>query len=199
MVEYERGEVMDQNKIGLFIKRKRIEKGLTQEQLANILYVSSKTISRWERGLNIPDIAILETLAIELGVSVNELMIGEENKIVDNPNISIHYSIKERLFKIKKIKKYCLVILIISLLILIDVSYGYFSTSLSWQIYNKEFFPHGILFSLIFNNYAVINIEGIFLTEMFYIFMIIFIINMILIIFLVYLSYLETKLDIDLK
>ena len=52
---------MNQDKIGLFIKRKRIEKGLTQEQLANLLYVSSKTVSRWERGLNIPDISKFES------------------------------------------------------------------------------------------------------------------------------------------
>lgn len=76
---------MNQEKIGLFIKRKRIEKGLTQDQLANLLYVSSKTISRWERGLNIPDISILENLSIELGVSVNEIMLGEENKDMIDP------------------------------------------------------------------------------------------------------------------
>ena len=101
---------MNQEKIGLFIKRKRIEKGLTQDQLANLLYVSSKTISRWERGLNIPDISILENLSIELGVSVNEIMLGEENKDIIDTNTTIQYSQKEKILKIRKIKKYILII-----------------------------------------------------------------------------------------
>lgn len=43
---------MNQEKIGIFIKRKRIERGLTQEQLATNLNVSPKTVSRWERGVS---------------------------------------------------------------------------------------------------------------------------------------------------
>ena len=177
---------MNQEKIGLFIKRKRIEKGLTQDQLANLLYVSSKTISRWERGLNIPDISILENLSIELGVSVNEIMLGEENKDIIDPNITIQYSQKEKILKIRKVKKYLLIILIFSLILLLDVSYGYFSTSLNWQINDKMFFPQGILFSLLFNDNLISNLYGIHLTQMFTIFMNILFMNIILVIILVY-------------
>lgn len=188
---------MNQEKIGLFIKRKRIEKGLTQDQLASRLYVSSKTISRWERGLNIPDISILESLSIELEVTVNELMLGEENKTINDPNTIIQYSQKEEILRIKKYKHSILLILCFTLVILLDVSFGYFSTSLSWQINNHMFFPYGILFSLLFDVSS--NYEGILLTQMFYIFMIFLIINIILVFIYVLISLKENKIEINSK
>ena len=48
---------MDTKKIGKFISENRKRKGLTQEQLGNILGVSNKTISRWENGNNMPDLS----------------------------------------------------------------------------------------------------------------------------------------------
>ena len=68
---------MDQERIGKFIAALRKEKGMTQEQLAENLGVSSKTISRWENGKNMPDYSILEDLTDELGITVNELIRGE--------------------------------------------------------------------------------------------------------------------------
>ena len=55
----------------------RKEKGLTQEQLGAKFGVSGKSVSKWERGVNAPDIAILEKLSNELNVSINELLKGE--------------------------------------------------------------------------------------------------------------------------
>lgn len=49
---------MDQKKIGAFMKELRKEKGITQEALAEILYVSGRTVSRWETGSNMPDLDI---------------------------------------------------------------------------------------------------------------------------------------------
>ena len=54
---------MDQIKIGAFLKTLRREKNMTQEQLAEQLGVSSRTVSRWETGSNIPDISLLAELA----------------------------------------------------------------------------------------------------------------------------------------
>lgn len=54
---------MDQNKMGLFIKDMRKEKGFTQEQLAETLGVSNRSISRWENGANMPDFDIVIHLA----------------------------------------------------------------------------------------------------------------------------------------
>ena len=48
---------MDQMKIGVFLKELRKEKNLTQEQLAERLHVSGRTVSRWETGKNMPDIS----------------------------------------------------------------------------------------------------------------------------------------------
>ena len=54
---------MDQKKIGAFLKALRQEKEMTQEQLAEQLGVSNRTISRWETGSNMPDISLLVEIA----------------------------------------------------------------------------------------------------------------------------------------
>lgn len=67
---------MDNHKIGAFIAQRRREKGLTQQQLADRLFLSNKTISKWERGAGGPDTAPLPDLAKALEVSVDELLAG---------------------------------------------------------------------------------------------------------------------------
>lgn len=69
---------MDQITIGRFIAKKRKEQSLTQEQLAERLGVSNKTVSKWETGKCMPDYAVVKNLWGELKVSVSELMDGEE-------------------------------------------------------------------------------------------------------------------------
>ena len=76
---------MDQISIGKFIAQKRKEQNLTQEQLAERLGVSNKTISKWETAKGLPDIMLIEPLAKALGVSVVELMSGDT---IINKNIS---------------------------------------------------------------------------------------------------------------
>ena len=68
---------MEQQKIGKFIHDLRKEKELTQKQLADLVGVSDKTISKWETGRGIPDTAIMSELCNVLGISVNELLSGE--------------------------------------------------------------------------------------------------------------------------
>ena len=68
---------MDQEKIGKFIKAKRGEKKITQEELAKELGVNNKTVSRWETGKYMPDLSLFPMLSKVLGVSVNDLMSGE--------------------------------------------------------------------------------------------------------------------------
>ena len=68
---------MDQIKIGKFLKELRKEKGITQEQLAEILGVSNRTISRWETGNNMPDISLLVVIADFFEVSILEIINGE--------------------------------------------------------------------------------------------------------------------------
>ena len=68
---------MDQIKIGVFLKELRKAKGLTQEQLAEALDVSSRTVSRWETGNNMPDISMLVEIAVFYDVSIPEIVQGE--------------------------------------------------------------------------------------------------------------------------
>ena len=78
---------MDLDKIGKFIALNRKNKGLTQEQLAEKLGVTNKTVSRWETGKYMPDLSLLKPLSEELGITLNELLSGEkieEQKIVEN-------------------------------------------------------------------------------------------------------------------
>lgn len=70
---------MDQIAIGKFIAQKRKEQNLTQEQLAERLGVSNKTISKWETAKCMPDYAVVKKLCEELKVTISELMDGEEN------------------------------------------------------------------------------------------------------------------------
>ena len=68
---------MNQQKIGEFLKHLRREKGLTQEQLAERFSVSSRTVSRWETGSNMPDVGMLVELADFYDVDIREIIDGE--------------------------------------------------------------------------------------------------------------------------
>ena len=61
---------IDNQKFGRFVAALRKEKGYTQKELAEKLFLSDKAISKWERGLSLPDIALLEPLSDILGVTV---------------------------------------------------------------------------------------------------------------------------------
>lgn len=67
---------MDSKKTGAFIAMLRKEKKLTQMELAQLLHVSDKTISKWETGRGMPDTALLKPLSEALGVSIGELLTG---------------------------------------------------------------------------------------------------------------------------
>ena len=71
---------MNLNKISNFIKLKRKELGITQEELAKKLFITEKAISRWETGRGTPDISLLIPLAKELKIDVSELLNGEEKR-----------------------------------------------------------------------------------------------------------------------
>lgn len=68
---------MEQKKIGLFLKELRKENNLTQEVLAEKLNVSGRTVSRWETGINMPDISMLVELSEFYQVSIPEIIDGE--------------------------------------------------------------------------------------------------------------------------
>lgn len=68
---------MNQQKVGAFLKELRKEKGMTQEQFAEIVNVSTRTISRWENGNNMPDLDILIEISDYYHVDLRELLNGE--------------------------------------------------------------------------------------------------------------------------
>ena len=74
---------MDQVKIGRFITEQRKQKNYTQRQLADILEISDKTVSKWECGNGFPEVSLLLPLCKELEISVNELLSGERLSEVD--------------------------------------------------------------------------------------------------------------------
>lgn len=85
---------MNQKKTGEFLKCLRKEKGMTQEQLAEKFCVSSRTISRWETGSNMPDVSVLMGLADFFEVDIRELIDGERK------NENVNRESKETLLKV---------------------------------------------------------------------------------------------------
>lgn len=101
------GVVMDQKKIGLFLKELRKEKGITQEAFAEMLNISGRTVSRWETGNNLPDISLLVSIADFYEVDVREIIEGERKsemneEIKDVANKMADYAGNEK----SKVMKY---------------------------------------------------------------------------------------------
>lgn len=71
---------MDCKKVGQLIKKKRLEKKMTQQELAGKLHITDRAISKWERGLGAPDISLLQDLSNILGLSISDVLSGEEHK-----------------------------------------------------------------------------------------------------------------------
>lgn len=102
---------MDNQKIGLYIKQKRKEKKLTQQQLGDLVGVSFKAVSKWECGNSIPDISILKKVCKELEISIEELLDGnDKNKLLEPKN-------KKRIFLIISIL--VIIIVLISIILII--------------------------------------------------------------------------------
>ena len=114
--------MLDNEKIGRLIAAKRKEAGYTQQQLADLLGVTNKAVSKWETGEGLPDISMFPVLGEVLGVSVDGLLRGDEarnNETQNSPispteGVTLHRYQWER--QIEKFKKRCLAALFISLL-----------------------------------------------------------------------------------
>lgn len=68
---------MNQEKMGLLLRTLRIQKSMTQKQLADKLGLSGKTVSKWECGQGCPDLSVLPELAAILGISMEDLLSGQ--------------------------------------------------------------------------------------------------------------------------
>ena len=126
---------MDLDKIGKFIALNRKNKGLTQEQLAEKLGVTNKTVSRWETGKYMPDLSLLKPLSEELGITLNELLSGEKienEKIVENTEKNIINTIDYSKQKIEKERRQISIGLAITGIIISIAALTIFETESSW-------------------------------------------------------------------
>lgn len=123
---------MDQKKIGAYIAQKRHEKGLTQKSLAEKLYVSDKAVSKWERGICLPDLSCLLSLSEIFGVSVEDVLHGqdpttiqEEGDLLIDAAISYSDETKNRLIR-KSLILGCVIAIALSI---IFFAYSHFNSS----------------------------------------------------------------------
>ena len=114
---------INNEKFGYFISELRTEKSMTQKDLADKLFVSDKTVSKWECGNSMPNITLLIPIAEVFGITVTELLRGEKNRkdinineeenIVNSLEVNLLNTIRER-------KKIWLFIYVISVLIVLS-------------------------------------------------------------------------------
>ena len=145
---------MNQIKIGKFILNCRKDKGLTQEQLAEKLGVTSKSISRWENGKTMPDYSLLKDLCNELDINVNELLSAEKIKVNDYMNKSEENLIKlrkqiDKRKKILTIISYVFIAIIIIVFILNIVLNRIFPDDRHWNIIRYTFLYSGIILFIV--------------------------------------------------
>ena len=140
---------MNQEKIGKFIANCRKQKNMTQQELAEKLGVSDRTIGNWENGRNMPDLSLFKPLCNELNISLNDLMSGEkvkekeyQDKLEENIINTINYTNK----KIENKNNYIGLILIIFGILISITAVSIFPSESSWgSIYSVL----GVIISLI--------------------------------------------------
>lgn len=91
---------MDQIKIGSFIQDKRKEKNITQSELAEKLGITDRAVSKWERGICLPDSGIMQDLCNILDITINDLFSGEVVDMKDNER-----KLEENLIEMTKLKE----------------------------------------------------------------------------------------------
>ena len=151
---------IDKQKFGAFVAMLRKEKGLTQKEMAKLLYISDKAVSKWETGVSIPD-----TLAELLGVTVTELLMSrrmEQDKPMDTELVenvvqrAISYSDDKpaRVYHTKSpwIRTYILAFLISCVEILLSILTGHFSIGLPLVVFL------GTLFGGYFCIFAIVRL-----------------------------------------
>lgn len=128
---------MDQVKIGKLIAECRKEKKLTQNELANLLGVSDKSVSKWENGKCLPDVSLYKQLCEILGITLNEFFIGEKieeknyRKVADENLLSALensvFTLKDKIdfFKRKWEKDHAFELTFIMIVIVFFIIYGW--------------------------------------------------------------------------
>ena len=144
---------MNQERIGKFIAKCRKDKKMTQQELAEKLGVTDKSIGNWENGRNMPDLSLFKPLCDELDITINDLLSGEkikkevyQEKFEENIINTIDYSSK----KIKEKSKIISIILIVLGILITIISIGIFPSESSW----------GSVYSILGGIISVIGVGG---------------------------------------
>ena len=109
---------MDIIKIGKYIAGKRKSLGMTQKQLAEKLGMSDKSVSKWERGVCLPDVSVYKELCSILGISLNEFLAGEDiaqENIIQKSETNIIEVIRDNINKQKCLKVMKCILLVIAI------------------------------------------------------------------------------------
>lgn len=140
---------MNQEKIGKFIAQCRKKKNMTQQELAEKLGVSDRTIGNWENGRNMPDLSLFKPLCSELDISLNDLMSGEkvkeneyQEKLEENIINTINYTNK----KIENKNNFIGLMLIVFGVLISITAVAIFPSESSWGSIYSVF---GVIVSLI--------------------------------------------------
>lgn len=75
---------MQNNKVGSIIRRVRLDRKMTQKQLAEKMNISDKTISKWECGSGNPDVSLILELSSILGIGIQDLLVGYEKRQINS-------------------------------------------------------------------------------------------------------------------
>lgn len=135
---------MDNEKMAHLIAELRKSKELTQKELAAQLNVTDKAVSKWERGLSCPDIALLAPLAEILGVTTGELLNGEKANVSPSPEINfmadtaLHYAdtvTRKKRWKSRTLIAEILAFLSVIAIIVCTICDFAISGSLTWSLY----------------------------------------------------------------
>ena len=109
---------MDLIKIGKYIAGKRKSLGMTQKQLAEKLGMSDKSVSKWERGVCLPDVSVYKELCSILGISLNEFLAGEDiaqENLIQKSETNIIEVIRDNINKQKCLKVMKCILLVIAI------------------------------------------------------------------------------------
>lgn len=123
---------MDNNKIGKLIAELRKKKGLTQQDLGDMVGVGFKAVSKWECGTTLPDITIINEVSKILGITTDELLAGELNKLEE----VIEEKIEEPNNDKKKKPKLIITISILTILLVFITSLFIYQNSNKTYTYN---------------------------------------------------------------
>ena len=133
---------MDAGTIGKRISEYRKENGMTQKELAEKLHITDGAVSKWERGINFPDIALLEPLAAVLGTTVIDLLSLENASNHEVATVISDISMSEKAKLVKELKMRAIHNIINGIVLCICLV----TASLIFKQYNIFGIAHGVTF-----------------------------------------------------